>query len=226
MYYDLQEIIKQAELIKRRVLEAKQMVEDDSSPEAMMKACELIDMAIGTGERMTCDLREYLPSRYNPDYFVPRIRERALEISGITCDLTEEGYFHMFIPYLPPKKRHGTTSYISMPLNEALKKFRKEHPDYMPDRNVKQLILFYFELHGKDWTQRVDIDNWETNFITDQIASYYLVDDDPAHLGVAMGVGEAKGDMTGAHVYLMPLLESGDFLTKLILDGKSETEKG
>ena len=208
------------DLISNRLEEALTILNDKEAEDRLRRACELVDAATGTSEKLTYYLRKLLPGISRPDFWIAKATKRALEVSGIYCDVSNQGYFHIAVPALPPKKAHGTTSYIATPLMEAVNQFRSSHPNFAL-KPFKYVMCYVFELAGKDWTRRVDIENWETNFITDIVINHYLPDDDPAHIASCFAIGRPAKETTMLHGYLVPVTEFAPFLQGVLAQDSS-----
>ena len=195
---DIDSLTRDFRRIISRLEKARQMYDAERYDEGE----ELLDEACGTGERAMYSLRSLIGRYYYPDKDHSYITKRAAEEMEFKCAFTKAGYFHLSMPWLMPRKRHGSTSYLAAPLYYVLNEFQAAHPGY-GIRQEKQ-VLMYVTVYGPEIpdARLVDVDNFETNFISDAVAVAFLKDDGPKFLGNYMSWG-LRGKTTGAHVVLL-----------------------
>lgn len=169
-----------------------------------------LDEACGSGERAMAALRNTIGKYYYPNRDLTYIKKRAAKEMEITCAILDPGYFHLSMPWLIPKKNHGTTSYLAGPLYDSLEQFRKKHQEYKM-REGKQVLMYVTVFGPEIPTQRLtDVDNFEVDFITDAITMSFLPDDNPNFLGQYLHWG-MRGKTTAFHAVL---LSESDFFRK------------
>ena len=199
----LNEAIAQTSLLQKRFLAIKEMTESgEAEPE---KCAEILQQATGTAERLTVHARGIISSFANPAIYNEKIKKMAFDASEIEVETTPEGYLHITIPSLPPKKTHGTTAYLALPLDYALEVFKEQNPDFALNKKEKHAIWYMFLSDAASSKSRVDVDNWETEFITDRIALNYLIDDGPKYLPVAIHSVGLMGDGNETHIFTFPV---------------------
>ena len=195
---DIDRIVQDLSTVLSRLEKARKLYEDSR----IEVAEQTLDAACGTGERAMVALRNLIGKYYYPNRDLTYIKKRAAKELEISCSFLSGGYFHLTFPWLPPKKTHGTTSYLAAPLYYALDEFKKAHPKY-GIRQGKQVLMYVTVFGPEIPTQRViDVDNFELNFITDAIALSFLPDDNPNFLGQYYHWG-LRGKATGFHAVLL-----------------------
>ena len=217
-------IIKDSEYIVRRISDAEKKIKAawyHYEHDRYSAGESLMDEACGALERATVCARKLIGRYYYPDRDLSYIRTRALEESGITCSLTPTGHLHVTMPWLMPRKRHGTTSFIAAPLYKALGDFSRQHED-LAFKDCRQIIM-YVTVYGPEVavSRYRDVDNYEVDFITDSVALFFLKDDSPRYLAEYIYWG-LPGKVTKTHIVLIPEDEffrfGPDILTELAAD--------
>ena len=124
----------------------------------------------------------------------------------VEIGFTEEGWFSLRIPMLLPKKRAGSTKYLTDFLYPAMRGFFAEKE---PVR-YRDCVLIFRHVYDRKRPERRkrDHDNIETKTVTDVVALYVMADDSP---DVCSNYEcSAVGDVERTEVYVVP---AKDFTT-------------
>lgn len=132
----------------------------------------------------------------------------VVEAVHVDIGFSEQGWFCMHIPLIPPKKDKGSADYIRGYLKPALSAFFRDAYPFRYDN----CVLIYRHVFGEDRPEKEyrDHDNFELNAVTDLVALHVMVDDSPVHCShyycSAIGVTERT------EVYVVPADQFHDWL--------------
>lgn len=158
-----------------------------------------------------CINARLLPSATGLPSITRIVGEEAVKIHGIQIEFTEEGWFHLIIPSLLPKKEKGDPEFIRMPLLFAMEDFFRDSS--YEKFNIPCVIAFLHQYsHEREHRRYRDHDNIELNAVVDAVAMYVLKDDNPlmcSHYYTSM-----EYEMDQTQVYVIPQYQFPEFLQK------------
>ena len=103
------------------------------------------------------------------------VEKNILSENNVFVEYTKNGWFHVKLPFLLPKKEKGNPSYIRTTLNTALASFFAEHERVFFD----DCVLIFNHCYSEERKKYRDHDNIELNSVVDLLALYVMVDDAP-----------------------------------------------
>lgn len=142
----------------------------------------------------------------------PRARDHVERIIRqtipVTIGFTEQGWLHVRMPILLPKKEAQSRDYIRSFLFPAVGDFAHT----LPPIRYRDCILIYRHVYDRERPERHwrDHDNIEINVATDCIAFYFMPDDSPhfcRHYYCS-----AAGIQERTEVYIVPRADFGKWL--------------
>lgn len=98
--------------------------------------------------------------------------------NGCEAEYTEQGWFHIKMPWLLPKKEKGNPSFIRATLDTALRNFFKTIPNRRFQDPCVFVVCHHYDKNRPEREYR-DHDNIELNAVVDTVALYTMVDDSP-----------------------------------------------
>lgn len=126
------------------------------------------------------------------------------------CEMyfSERGWFVLQMPLLLPRKHRGESQYLRLSLCPQVEKFFNA-------RKIKKLddcVIVFYHINEKNRNRRLwrDNDNYEVKLVTDILAVYLMVDDNPAVCDHYYCSRSGETDET--HVYVLPRDELSVFL--------------
>ena len=130
------------------------------------------------------------------------------KVVPIDVDITSEGWFHMNIHSLLPKKESGSTEYVKRNVYIVLHNFFKDKQPLVYDK----CVIIFNHIYDKNRPERMyrDHDNIEINTVTDAISTYVLNDDNPCICSVYQF--SVCSEVESTQVYVVPKTEFIKFL--------------
>lgn len=98
--------------------------------------------------------------------------------NGIETEYTEQGWFHIKMPWLLPKKEKGNPSFIRATLDTALRDFFKTRPNRRFQDPCVFIVCHHYDRNRPEKEYR-DHDNIELNAVIDTVALHVMIDDSP-----------------------------------------------
>lgn len=140
-----------------------------------------------------------------------QVEEIIISENNVSVGYTKEGWFHVMIPSLLPKKEKGDPSYIRTTLNAAMARYFKEHERVRYE--VPCVIIFRHNYAAsRNEREYRDHDNIELNAVVDMIALHVLVDDSPLKCRHYYCSKVSENDFTD--VFVVPKCDFMDWLSK------------
>lgn len=146
---------------------------------------------------------------------------RAIEITEeiladtvpVSMGFTEEGWFWLHIPLLPPKKSAGSAKYVRSYLYPAVRKYFQTAEDV---RFFSQCVVIFLHRYDRYYPEKEyrDQDNIETNMVVDTLALYLMEDDGAKRCWHSYFM--LPGDVTRTEVYIVPKNELGKWQEKYL----------
>lgn len=128
------------------------------------------------------------------------VEQVILDSVPVEIGFTPEGWFHLVIPALLPRKEHGNVNYYRGILYPAMQRFFQEHA---PVR-YNPCVLIYRHVYDVNRPERRvrDHDNIETNIVSDIVALFTMADDNP-HICTHF-YSSVRGTSECTEVYVVP----------------------
>ena len=129
------------------------------------------------------------------------------EVVPVEMGFTEEGWYYLHIPLLPPKKTAGSARYVRSYLYPAMRKFFEGQPNR---RIFPECVVCFLHRYDKNFPEKAyrDQDNIETNMVVDTIALYLMEDDGAKRCWHFYAM--VPGEVSRTEVYLVP---PADYIT-------------
>lgn len=161
------------------------------------------------GERLILQLRDlatYPNEIKREEYVANAIKETAL----VEVGFTKENWFHLSIPALLPRKEKGNPEYIRSLIYPAMSDFFKNKIV----RKFQNCTLVYLHTYDKTRPRREwrDHDNIEINAVSDIVALYVMVDDNP-HV-CEHYYASKSGEKNRTEVFVLPKRDLEKFRVK------------
>ncbi len=127
-------------------------------------------------EKFTLQVRDLVTvSESKKDYEI--VTKAIKDTSKVEVGFTEEGWFRLSIPALLPRKGKGNVDYVRSLIYPAMERF-------FNGRSIEKFrncTIIYLHTYDKDRPKREwrDHDNIEINAVTDIVALFAMVDDNP-----------------------------------------------
>ncbi len=161
------------------------------------------------GERLILQLRDLAtcPNEIQREEIVANaIKETAL----VEVGFTKEGWFRLSIPALLPRKEKGNPEYIRSLIYPAML-------DYFKDKTIQKFqncTLVYLHTYNKTRPRREwrDHDNIEINAVSDIVALFVMVDDNP-HV-CEHYYASKSGEKNRTEVFVLPKQDLENFRVK------------
>lgn len=153
------------------------LVKDFCQGHQMQMAYEQAMRLEETAERLVL-LTRVLPAYTGSDVAKMEVDNTMKLCIPVDMGFTGEGWFHLWIPALLPKKGSGSADYIRSFLYPAMQEFfHQREPVRFTD-----CVLVYRHVYSADRPERRmrDHDNIETNMVSDIVAMYVMPDDAPS----------------------------------------------
>ena len=190
------------EKIGRKVERMQTLVQDircfcqEDEPEAAYKMALRLEETV---EKMVL-LARVLPAYTGSPVAADEVGQIMKECIPVEVGFTEEGWFSLRMPLLLPKKKSGSTKYLTDFLYPAMKEFfmGKEPVRY------RNCILVFRHVYDRNRPERKrrDHDNIETKTVSDVVALYVMADDSP---NVCSNYEcSVAGDVERTEVYVVP----------------------
>lgn len=142
-----------------------------------------------------------------------KVNEIIAEENEVLVEYTQEGWFHVNIPSLLPKKEKdkGNPTYIRATLNAGIKKFFSEN-EKKP--LMSDCVMIFKHNYSQDRPEREyrDHDNIELNAIVDMVTLHSLLDDSPMKCKHFYCSAVAEKDSTD--VFVVPKSDFIEWLNK------------
>ena len=129
---------------------------------------------------------------------VERVMDQEIPVQ---MGFTEQGWFQMRMPMLPPKKDRGGAQYIRGFLYPVMMRFMRSDNRAL---RYKECILIYRHVYTRGHEERKyrDHDNIELNMVTDTVAVRVMADDSP--MLCRHYYCSAVGDTERTELYVIP----------------------
>ena len=168
-------------------------------------AAKAYDMALENvteAEKLAVLYRE-MPVRIGPPSAMYDVERATLKEVPIEIGFTEQGWFSLRLPRLPPKKQKGSKNYLRGILYPALTQYFSCHDIEVID----PCVIIYRHVYDASIPERryFDHDNIEVKFVTDAVAMYVMKNDAPqncCHFHCS-----ASGTEDRTEVYVVPTAE-------------------
>ena len=144
---------------------------------------------------------------------------RAIEITEeilaetvpVSMGFTDEGWFWLHIPLLPPKKTAGSAKYVRSYLYPAMQKY---FANLDKRQTFSQCVVIFLHRYDPEYPEQEyrDQDNIETNMVVDTLALYLMEDDGAKRCWHSYFM--LPGEVTRTEVYLLPKSEMGKWQEK------------
>lgn len=136
--------------------------------------------------------------------------EKDVTLAAVPVEMgyTEQGWFHVRLPLILPKKKRGGHDYIRGILYAAFERYfrGKRQPRF------EDCVLIYRHVYDRMRPERQyrDHDNIELNMVTDTVALYVMTDDTP--MRCRHYYCSATADWERTEVYVVPCEEFAQWL--------------
>lgn len=168
-------------------------------------AAKAYDMAmenVTEAEKLAVLYRQ-MPVRLGPPSAMCQVESATLQAVPIEIGFTEQGWFSLRLPRLPPKKAKGSSDYLRGILYPALTQYFHCHSISVID----PCVIIYRHVYDASIPERryFDHDNIEVKFVTDAVALYVMKNDAPqncCHIHCS-----AAGTEDRTEVYVVPASE-------------------
>lgn len=168
-------------------------------------AARAYDMALEnvTEAEKLAVLYRQMPMRLGPPSAMHDVERTSLKAVPIGIGFTEQGWFSLRLPRLPPKKATGSNNYLRGILYPALTQYFSCHDTAVID----PCVIIYRHVYDASIPERrfFDHDNIEVKFVTDTVAMYVMKNDAPqncCHFHCS-----ASGTEDRTEVYVVPTAE-------------------
>lgn len=133
--------------------------------------------AVSLTEKFNLNIRDLAYYVWGP-YAYDQVKEIIADTVPVEIGYTKQGWFSVRLPMLLPKKQSGGLEYIRSILFPKMENFFAERLW----KKRGKVVLVYRHVYDKDYPERNmrDHDNIEINQVTDIVALFTMVDDNPA----------------------------------------------
>ena len=163
--------------------------------------------AVSLTEKFNLNIRDLAYYVWGP-YAYDQVKEIIADTVPVEIGYTMQGWFSVRLPMLLPKKQSGGLEYIRSILFPKMENFFAKRLW----KKQGKVVLVYRHVYDKDYPERNmrDHDNIEINQVTDIVALFTMVDDNPACCEHFYMSAKGKGNRT--EVYVIPRNEFEEFL--------------
>lgn len=164
-----------------------------------VKAYELLLDVVKMSEKSVCNLRE-LVSRYGYPEEQDELEQIVLGSHPVDIGFTEEGWFVVRMDPLAKTKALASKQYIRGIISPAMRKFFADKPNV----RYPKCVLIFRHVYDRSFPVRHmrDYDNVEVKQVTDVVAMYVMVDDNPVNCRAYHCC--AVGNCCRTEVYVVP----------------------
>ena len=167
-----------------------------------LKAYALLLDVVKMSEKSACNLRE-LVIRYGYPEERDELEQIVLGSHPVDIGFTEEGWFAVRMDPLAKAKTLASKPYIRGIIAPAMKKFFADKPNI----RYPQCVLIFRHVYDRKFPVRHmrDYDNVEVKQVTDVVAMYVMVDDNP--FVCETYYLSAPGDVPRTDIFVVPQSE-------------------
>lgn len=131
--------------------------------------------------------------------------------NNVVVEYMDNGWFHISIPSLLPRKERGNPSFIRATLSAAMKKYFSTNERKKFEENCIFIVQHNYSKARSEREYR-DHDNIELNSVVDMVALYVLIDDCPLRCKHYYCSSVAEKDNT--QIYVIPESDFIEWLSK------------
>lgn len=156
-----------------------------------------------------CNQIRLLPTYTGMPSSINAVKNTIIETNDALAEYTDDGWFHLSLPGLLPRKEKGDAKFIRTIAQSALSQYFNSHPKYVFRCPV---VLVYQHVYEKSRKERAyrDHDNIEINVINDLLALYCLSDDGPMKCRHYYTSKQSDEDRT--EIYIVPYYDFAKWL--------------
>ncbi len=166
---------------------------------------------VNTSEKF-CNQVRLLPTYTGSPNSIYAVKEQIVISNNAYAEYTEEGWFHLSLPALLPRKEKGDPKYIRTIAQAVLSRFFEKKP---PRKFTVPVVLIYQHCYDSSREERAyrDHDNIELNVINDLLALYCLSDDGP--LKCRHYYTSKSSDSDSTEIFIVPVTEFFNWIERM-----------